>query len=72
MKNRKEMYQEVIPMLQREFGQVSMKWLEGYAHLLVSGKMSDAPLGPGETMLRKLLQWLLYLRYNYKRISRRS
>ncbi len=68
---RKQMYMEVFPMLQREFGQVSMKWLESYSHFLVSGKMPDAPLSGGQQILRKLIQWALYIRYNSKRILQR-
>ena len=69
--SRRDMYREVLPLLQREFGQVSMKWLESYSHFLVSGKMPDARLSRGQKMMRKLLQRILYLRYNHKRIVAR-
>jgi glycosyltransferase involved in cell wall biosynthesis len=69
--SRRDMYREVLPLLQREFGQVSMKWLESYAHFLVSGKMPGARLNRGQKILRKLLQRLLYLRYNHRRVLAR-
>jgi glycosyltransferase involved in cell wall biosynthesis len=71
MKNRRQIYEEVIPLVQREFGQVSMKWLESYSHFLVSGELPDEPLGRIQNILRKMIQWLLYIRYNHRRVLAR-